>query len=192
MPFNGSGVFQRVRNWVADAAAGIKIRADRHDEEDDNFKNGLSECITRSGQTTISSNIPFNGKRITGLADPVNEQDAATKASSVNVTGDSMTGDLMLSTNAVTAQRFQIYPELTKFWIKTDGTSLVLHGGNGSGVYGINFQNGAGTVSWASIGPSGMRVAGTVTAPGRSGDVNLVEALEELRDRIEALESRGS
>ena len=37
MPFNGSGVFQRVRNWVADATAGIKIRADYHDAEDDGF-----------------------------------------------------------------------------------------------------------------------------------------------------------
>ena len=80
MPYNGSGVFQRVRNWVADATAGIKIRADYHDAEDDGFAAGLSNCITKDGQTTVTQNIPMNSKRITGLADPINPQDAATLA----------------------------------------------------------------------------------------------------------------
>jgi hypothetical protein len=78
MPFNGSGVFQRVRNWVADATAGIKIRADYHDNEDDGFAAGLTNCITKDGQTIVTQNIPWNNKRITGLANPVNPQDAAT------------------------------------------------------------------------------------------------------------------
>jgi hypothetical protein len=79
MAFNGSGVFLRLRNWVADAAAGVKIRADLHDTEDDNFAAGISNCIARDGQSLITQNIPFNSKRITGLADPVDAQDAATK-----------------------------------------------------------------------------------------------------------------
>jgi len=80
MGFNGSGVFLRVRNWVADATAGIKIRADFHDLEDDGFAAGLTNCITKDGQSTITQNIGWNSKRITGLADPVNPQDAVTKA----------------------------------------------------------------------------------------------------------------
>ena len=80
MPFNGSGVYQRVRNWVADATAGVKIRADYHDAEDDGFAAGLTNCITKDGQTIVTQNIPFNSKRLTGLADPVNAQDASTKA----------------------------------------------------------------------------------------------------------------
>jgi hypothetical protein len=101
MPFNGSGVFQRVRNWVADAAAGIKIRADYHDDEDDGFAQGLTNCITKDGQTIITQNIPFNSKRITGLADPVNPQDVATKAyadTKLAATGDgAITGDLTVT-----------------------------------------------------------------------------------------------
>jgi hypothetical protein len=97
MPFNGAGVFQRVRNWVADAAAGIKIRADFHDAEDDGFADGLTNCITKDGQTIVTQNIPWNSKRITGLADPVNPQDAATMAyadTKLSKTGGTINGDL--------------------------------------------------------------------------------------------------
>jgi hypothetical protein len=100
MPFNGSGVFQRVRNWVQDAAAGIKIKADLHDSEDDNFAAGISNCITRDGQSLITQNIPFNSKRITGLADAINPQDAVTKSyadTKLAAGGGSMTGDITIS-----------------------------------------------------------------------------------------------
>jgi len=80
MPFDGSGNFNRVMNWVNDALANIKIKADRHDSEDDNFASGLSNVITKDGQTTVTANIPWNGKRLTNVANPVNPQDAMTLA----------------------------------------------------------------------------------------------------------------
>jgi hypothetical protein len=67
MPFNGSGTFLRVRNWVNDATAGIKIRADRHDSEDDNLASGLSQCITKDGQTTVTANLPMATYRHTNV-----------------------------------------------------------------------------------------------------------------------------
>lgn len=80
MAFDGFGVFIRLRSWVADAAAGVKIRADFHDDEDNNLASGLTNCICKDGQTTITQNIPFNSKRITALQNPIDPQDAATKA----------------------------------------------------------------------------------------------------------------
>lgn len=69
MAFNGSGVFVRLYNWVNDAAANIKIRADRMDAEMDGMATGLSTCITKNGQTTITANLPMAGFKHTGVGD---------------------------------------------------------------------------------------------------------------------------
>lgn len=68
MAFNGSGTFNRLYDWTTDEGNGINIEASRMDGEDDGFATGLSTCITKDGQTTITANIPFNSKKITGLA----------------------------------------------------------------------------------------------------------------------------
>lgn len=69
MAFNGSGTFVRLFNWVADRGNGIKVRADRMDDEMDGFAAGISNCIARDGQTTVTADIPLNNKKITGLGD---------------------------------------------------------------------------------------------------------------------------
>jgi len=79
MPFDGSGTFTRVTNWVADATAGIKIRADKHDLQDDDIINGLSLTITRDGQTQPTAHIPLNNHRLINVAEPINDNDVVTK-----------------------------------------------------------------------------------------------------------------
>src|SRR5262245_39182761 len=82
MPFDLSGNFTRYYgrdSWTADLSAGTKIVATRHDHNDDDIADGLSQCITKNGKTQITADIPFNGKKITGLGAPVNATDAATK-----------------------------------------------------------------------------------------------------------------
>lgn len=68
MAFNGTGTFERIYNWVTDKVNNIKITASRFDTEMDGMATGLSTCITKDGQTTITNNIPFNSKKITGLS----------------------------------------------------------------------------------------------------------------------------
>jgi len=123
MPFNGAGVYQRVRNWVADATAGIKIRADYHDAEDDGFAAGLSNCITRDGQSIITQNIPFNSKRITALADPVNDQDAATKAYSDTKLDAVRDKDKLVPPGAI--MDFAT-PTAPVGWLVCDGSSILV------------------------------------------------------------------
>ena len=75
--FNGSGVYQRFYNWVNDAAASIKIRADRFDTECDGFAQGLSTCITKDGQTTITANLPMSTYKHTGVGAATSRTDYA-------------------------------------------------------------------------------------------------------------------
>jgi len=91
MPFDSSGNFYRTGGggpggtgtgadiWKGDAAANIKILASSHDIHDQDLANGLSLGILRDGRGTPTADIPWGGKKITNLADPTADQDAATK-----------------------------------------------------------------------------------------------------------------
>lgn len=68
MPFNGSGTFQRVYNWVTDKNNSINITASRMDTEDTGFATGLSLCLTKDGQQIPTANLPMGGFAHTGVA----------------------------------------------------------------------------------------------------------------------------
>jgi hypothetical protein len=111
MPYNGSGTFTRSMDWEADAASGIKIRADRHDIEMDDYASGLSTALTKDGQTQPVADIPMNGKKLINLAAPVNPQDAATKlyvdnkrtfTSGADITGPILFKDGVTTRGAIT------------------------------------------------------------------------------------------
>lgn len=76
MAFNGSGTFVRIYNWQTDKINGIKVRADRMDGDSDGFATGLSTCITKDGQQTVTANIPFAGFKLTGLGSATARTDA--------------------------------------------------------------------------------------------------------------------
>jgi hypothetical protein len=124
MPFDGSGTFQRVMNWVNDAAANVKIRADRHDQEDDNFAAGLSNVITKDGQTLPTANIPWNNKRLVNVADPVNPQDAAT----INWINNNVVGGSLIADAPPAAGK------VGNLWWESDTGNLYLRYDDGSSV----------------------------------------------------------
>jgi hypothetical protein len=80
MGFDGNGTFNRLYNWVADAAAGINILADRMDAEMDGFATGLSTCLTRDGQGSMEARLDMGGFNIANMADPTQPQHAVTRA----------------------------------------------------------------------------------------------------------------
>jgi hypothetical protein len=65
--FDGSGNFDRIHNYSADASAGIKILASRVDAEFDNFKGGLESTLTRDGQNSPSTDLPMGGQKHTNV-----------------------------------------------------------------------------------------------------------------------------
>ena len=81
MPFDGSGNFNRAlgpTTWQNDAAAGIKIKADLHDNNDNDIANGLSQVICKDGQSSPTADITLNGHKLINVANPSNPQDAMT------------------------------------------------------------------------------------------------------------------
>src|SRR5262252_1238235 len=83
MPLNPDGSFSRILHghdtWATDAAAGTKILSSRHDQNDNDLADGLSNCITKTGNTQPTANIPMAGFKITNLGTPTAPSDAATK-----------------------------------------------------------------------------------------------------------------
>jgi len=54
-----SGTFSRLFDWTTDRDAGIKIRADRFDQELDGFATGLTTTILKDGTQTTTAVVPF-------------------------------------------------------------------------------------------------------------------------------------
>ncbi len=126
MAFNGSGVFNRVYNWVTDKVNGIPITASRMDAEMDGMATGLSTCITRDGQTTITANIPMASHKFTGLA----VGNAKTDSITIGQVQDGQFTDLGLAGGAADAYTANPAPTITayaasqRFTVKIPATNL--------------------------------------------------------------------
>lgn len=134
MPFNGSGSFTRVYNWTNDANASVPITASRFDTEDGGFATGLSNCITKDGQQTITQNIPFNNKQIKGLGAGTLATDAAqvqqvSKGGSNYVVAGGTANAIILSmspVNAALTDGQRVYFQATA--LNTGATTLAVDG----------------------------------------------------------------
>lgn len=79
MAFNGNGIFNRLYSFVNDSLAGINILSSRMDNELNGIATGLSNTLTRDGQSPPTNNIPMGGFRLTDLATPTSAGDAVRK-----------------------------------------------------------------------------------------------------------------
>lgn len=77
LAFNGSGTFNRVYSWQTDSANGINITDSRMDAEMDGFATGLSNCVTKDGQTIPTANLPMATFRHTGVGNAAARTDYA-------------------------------------------------------------------------------------------------------------------
>lgn len=150
MAFNGSGLFLRIFNWAADAAANIKITASRMDTEMDGFATGLSNCVTKDGQTTPTANIPMGTFRHTGVGD-------SSSLTSYPSTKQLQNGSVTYSTDtgAVNAYLAGLSPAPTLYTAGLDVYILV-----------ANSNTGASTINVSALGVKDIRYSSGAALSG--------------------------
>ncbi len=93
MPYDSQGNFTRLHNWEQDRIDDIDIVTDHHDEEDDNFAEGLNQCLLRTGIAPMQGNLNLGGFKITRLGKGTDDTDAVNK-SQLNETSSHVTSSL--------------------------------------------------------------------------------------------------
>ena len=151
MPFDGSGNFNRDRGpdtWKSDAEAGIRIKSDLHDINDNDLANGLSLALLKDGQSSPTADINWNGKKITNLGAPVNPTDAATKAyADADVTHSLPLKDLLVDLDEIQIANSESVPQ----WQRAKVTAANLR----ASVTPIGF----GGDYWGDVAPPGWLFA---------------------------------
>lgn len=63
--------------WTGDASLGIGIEAGRHDTQDDDFQNGINQCLNKDGSNAATGNLNLGANRITNVGAGTARNDAA-------------------------------------------------------------------------------------------------------------------
>jgi hypothetical protein len=145
MPYDPSGNFSRLHNWQADRDAGIRILADRHDEEDDNFASAFNIAFLRTGTVPMTGDLTMSGNAIRTVG----------AGSAAN---PSLTFELSPRTGL-----YQVNP--TTIGVSSNGVDIFDVNGTGINV------NGTGTFTGALTAPS-INVSGGITLTGDVSAVN--------------------
>ncbi len=166
MSFNGAGQFVRLFNWVQDRNNGIKILATRMDQETDGIATGLSTCITKDGQTTVTADISLNTHKLTLLASGTIVSDAA------NVGQIQAGGSNYSSASGTNAYVVGMTPTLTSTAF-ADGFTASIYFPN------VNTSAATATLNFDGLGATNLvNEAGTILG---AGDVQVGVACVTLR-----------
>ena len=153
MAFNGSGTFT-IDTAGNPVESDTDISPTVHNNTMDEIAAGLTNCITKDGQTTITQNIPFNNKRITGLQAGASATDAANLQNVMANTGKYV-GTVGGTVDAITLTPS---PALTNY---TTGTEMIF--------VAAGANTGAVTVNVSSLGAKAITKNGTTALS--AGDI---------------------
>lgn len=76
--WDGAGNFTLTYDWTDDRDNSVKIRADRHDTQDEDFRAGIEACIAKNGENAATGNLDLGSFRFTNAADGTAIDDLAT------------------------------------------------------------------------------------------------------------------
>ena len=164
MAFNGSGTFVRVHNWVTDRDASIPITASRMDAEHDGFATGLSNCITKDGQTTVTANLPMATYRHTGVGNAASRDNYAAAG---QIQDDSL--KYVVDTGAADAYVMTLVPAITAYATGAKYRFIAANSNTGASTLNVN------AVAATAITKNG----GTALA---SGDIVAGDVVEVVYD----------
>jgi hypothetical protein len=220
MPFDGSGNFTRVHNWQQDRDNGIRIVADRHDQEDDNFAQGFNQAFLRNGVVPMSGALNMNGNSIRGIAgggagqptitsvlDPTSgyfspapaqlgiaiagQQRGLWTAAGLAVNGIiSVTGDVTVGGNLVFTGNLSVPGTLSVTGVSTF-TGKTTHNGGIQSTTGVF----SGAITGTSMGLSGGLGTGTLNVSGQAvfgGPLNATGSVTLLNLDVTGASSFGA
>lgn len=159
MSFNGSGLFQ-INSAGQPPTAGTTITVAAHNALTADLATGLSTCITKDGQTTVTANIPMSTYKITGMGAATARTDATNLGNIQDGTG------VYVGTVGGTADVITLTPspaitsytagQTFRFIASGDNTTNVTVNISSLGAKAIT-KNGATALAAGDI-PSGMMV----------------------------------
>ena len=139
--FNGNGVFTKTYNWETQAGQGVGIRADEHEQQDQEFVSGFNLCLLKDGQSTATANIPMGTFRFTNVGDATARNEFITLGQfqdgneTYAVTAGSANAYTITLTPAITAytagQRFILNPSFTN----TGAATVNINGVGAQNIY---------------------------------------------------------
>lgn len=155
MPWSGgtysrtNGTYSGSTVWQSDAAAAVKIRADRHDTHDQDLATGINNCLTKDGQNSPSSNISWGNFKITSLANGAAASDAANYGQTITA--------LAWSGNTITATR------------SAGNLTITVNAANITSSLGFTPVNKAGDSMTGSLSNTATIISGTSSGELRVG-----------------------
>lgn len=137
MPYDSEGNFTRMHSWEEDRVNDIDIVSDRHDEEDDNFADGLNQALLRDGRVPLSGNLNMNNFQIKNIADGTASTDVVNKRqfdTALHKTGDETSsgtkqfnGNIVANDSKIVLQTETAYQSST---VSTPNIVFRTNGGN--------------------------------------------------------------
>lgn len=146
MAWSGTGIFNRLYNWVNDRDANIPITASRMDAEMDDMATGIQTCVAKDGQNSPTANLPMATYKHTNVG-------SATARTEYASAGQVQDGGLTyaVDTGAADAYAVSISPAPTAY---ATGMTLTFKA--------TNTNTGASTINVNSIGAKTIKRFGAL------------------------------
>jgi hypothetical protein len=159
MSFDGSGVYSLTYTWAAEAAS-PPIAISKLDTEMAGIATGLSLCVLRNGNGVPLADMPWNDKKITGLADATAATDAMNRQSGdarwAQLGGAAFTG----AVSGTSASFSSTLAAAGNFAINTDKFTVTAASGN-TAIAGTLAVTGATTVGGSAVWHAGNDGSGS-------------------------------